>query len=122
VTLQALGLGGPHELALPEAAARSRWADCRSGRQTNVRNPKVALFFLACLPPFIAPATPNKSLAFLGLGAVFVLQGLVFLLGVVPLAARLRRLGAHPSAGRWPNAAGAGLFSFLADRLVAVKP
>jgi len=106
----------------PAAAARSLAADYRTGLLTNVLNPKVALFFLAFLPQFIAPAAPAKTLAFLGLGAIFVLQGLVFLLGAVALAARLRAWGARPAAGRWLNAAGAGLFSFLAVRLVAVKP
>ena len=41
------------------------------GFWTNVLNPKVALFFLAFLPQFIAPSAPNKSLSFMLLGLVF---------------------------------------------------
>jgi threonine/homoserine/homoserine lactone efflux protein len=41
------------------------------GFWTNVLNPKVALFFLAFLPQFIAAGATNKSLSFLLLGLVF---------------------------------------------------
>jgi len=39
------------------------------GVLTNVLNPKVALFFLAFVPQFIAPDAPDKALAFILLGA-----------------------------------------------------
>jgi threonine/homoserine/homoserine lactone efflux protein len=97
------------------------WADFRVGLLTNVLNPKVALFFLAFIPPFIAPGTADKTLAFLLLGAWFVLQSLPFLLGVVALAARARRLPASPCAARWLNGLGGSLFAFLAVRLVTSR-
>lgn len=42
---------------------------------TNALNPKVALFFLAFLPQFIDPASPDKTLAFACLGLLLNLTG-----------------------------------------------
>lgn len=46
------------------------------GFWTNVLNPKVALFFLAFVPQFIAPGVQNKPMAFLLLGLLFNFNGL----------------------------------------------
>jgi threonine/homoserine/homoserine lactone efflux protein len=116
---------GPAAGAPPaEAGARAVhdfWADFRVGLLTNVLNPKVALFFLAFIPQFIAPGTANKTLAFLLLGAWFIVQSLPFLLAVIALAARARRLPASPRAARWLNALGGTLFGFLALRLAVSR-
>ena len=102
-------------------AQRSAGADFRAGLLTNVLNPKVALFFLAFLPQFIGPGTPDKTLAFLGLGAIFIATSTPFMLAVVLIASRLRRLPASPRVGRWLNAGGGTLFALLALRLVAAR-
>lgn len=94
---------------------------CLQGFITNVLNPKVALFFLALLPQFIDAGAPNKPLAFLFLGAVFIFNGTLFLFGLVALAARTRRLGASPYARRVLNALGGGLFLLLAARLAQAE-
>jgi threonine/homoserine/homoserine lactone efflux protein len=84
---------------------------------TNVLNPKIALFFLALLPQFIDADAPHKTLAFLFLGAWFVVQGGIFLFAFVLLVAPLRRWRAGGGWKRGLNAAGAGLFAWLAARL-----
>jgi threonine/homoserine/homoserine lactone efflux protein len=88
------------------------------GFLTNVLNPKVALFFLALLPQFIAADAPNKPVAFLFLGAVFVVGGALFLSALVAFAHRLRVLGTGRTARRALNAIGGALFAALAVRLV----
>ena len=84
---------------------------------TNVLNPKVALFFLALLPQFIRADAAGKPLAFLFLGAVFVVNGTLFLFAVVALAHQARRLSTRPAARRALNLVGATLFVALAGRL-----
>lgn len=98
----------------PPASWRTLYAQ---GFLTNVLNPKVALFFLALLPQFIAADAPSKPLAFLFLGALFITSGTLTLLGVVAAAHCARRLGAGPGLRRWLNGAGGALFALLAARL-----
>ena len=64
-----------------EAVALPRFSYGRIFRQgllTNVLNPKVALFFLAFVPQFIDPAAPQKALAFIVLGCIFNLNGMIW--------------------------------------------
>ena len=82
----------------------------RQGLLTNVLNPKVALFFLALLPQFIDAGAPDKLVAFLFLGAWFVVQGALFMIAFVLLVAPLRRWRASAAWQRGLNAAGAGIF------------
>lgn len=103
------------------AAGPGGHADFRRGLLTNLLNPKVALFFLAFLPQFIGTAVADKTLAFLLLGLLFVLQSLVFLLALVALVSRLRRPGTSPRLARTLQTAGAALFAALAWRLLAVR-
>jgi threonine/homoserine/homoserine lactone efflux protein len=112
--------GATSAAAAAPAAARSLWADFRAGFLGNTLNPKVALFFLAFLPQFIAPATANKTFAFLALGAVFVLQSAITMAALVAVVARLRRLP-PPRASRWLQAAGGVLFALLAARLASAR-
>ena len=100
------------------AAARPAWVDFRTGVITNVLNPKVALFFLAFLPQFIAPGHAHPTRAFLALGGLFVVQSTLFLLVLVALTARLRGLGARGPARRVLQVIGGSLFAALALKLL----
>jgi len=107
------------EPALPH---ESSWRIYRAAVLTNVLNPKVALFFLAFLPQFVAPDAPSRVLSFLFLGAVFVFNGtlwcLVLVLGASALSGRLRRNAA--GARRLRQATGA-VFVGLGARLALSK-
>ncbi|MDW6003988.1 LysE family translocator [Vibrio mangrovi] len=48
------------------------------GFLTNVLNPKVALFFLAFVPQFIAMDAPDKAFSFIFLGLVFNINGMLW--------------------------------------------
>lgn len=112
----------PAAAAASVQAPQAWWRTVRQGFLTNALNPKVALFFLALLPQFISADAPSKTLAFLFLGAWFIVQGLVFLLALIALVAPLRHAAPRPWVGRSLNLGGAGLFTLLAAKLALTKP
>ena len=93
----------------------------RQGLLTNVLNPKIALFFLALLPQFIDAGAADKLVAFLFLGAWFIVQGGLFMTAFVLLVAPLGHWRASPAWRGGLNAAGAGIFVWLAARLALVE-
>ena len=106
----------------PSRPSRPLWAEFRTGLVTNVLNPKVALFFLAFLPQFVPAGSAHKTVSFLLLGGWFVLQSLLFLCGLVLLAARLARWQTAGRTRRWLGGLGGLLFIALALRLLGAKP
>ncbi len=91
------------------------------GFATNALNPKVALFFLAFLPQFIAPDAPHKALAFLFLGCVFNFNATLWNLFVAWSAARIAGGVKDSRAVRtWINRSIGGVFIYLGVRLATV--
>ncbi|HYS13504.1 MAG TPA: LysE family translocator [Burkholderiaceae bacterium] len=115
--LRAALRGTPDTIPAPSSAPAGWRKIYMQGFVTNVLNPKVALFFLALLPQFIAADAPSKPLAFLFLGALFVVNGTLFLFAVVLAANYARRLTAGAGARRVLNGGGGLLFALLAARL-----
>jgi threonine/homoserine/homoserine lactone efflux protein len=92
------------------------------GALTNVLNPKVALFFLAFLPQFVAADSPHKTLAFLLLGLIFIFNGTLWCLGVAAFAARAAK-SIRQSRGviAWINRVLGGLFVYLGFRVAMLE-
>lgn len=85
----------------------------RQGLLTNVLNPKVALFYLAFLPQFVALRAAHPQLGLLVLGLSFIGTGLAWSLVLALLGARIHRLLRRPRIGPWMDrACGAVLLGF----------
>jgi threonine/homoserine/homoserine lactone efflux protein len=92
------------------------------GILTNVLNPKVALFFLAFVPQFIAANAPHKALAFIVLGAIFNINGMLWCHALALFTAQARaRLKLNPAVTQWLNRATGGLFVWLGVKLALAK-
>lgn len=90
----------------------------RQGFLTNVLNPKVALFFLAFVPQFIAPGTEDKVTAFLLLGLLFNINSLPINFGYAWLAGWASpRVGAVQRAMHWMDRAAGVMFIGFGLRL-----
>ena len=114
-----------HQANVEDAAAftpERPWVVYRAGLLTNVLNPKVALFFLAFLPQFVAPTTESRVLSFLFLGGVFIFNGTLWCLILVwGASAMSRRLRAHPSSGMLLKRATGAVFVGLGARLAVSR-
>jgi threonine/homoserine/homoserine lactone efflux protein len=114
---QSLKSGGSLSVTA-EQKQDSPWQIARRGALINILNPKLSIFFLALLPPFLSglPASATAEMALLG--AVFmVMTFVVFVLyGVFAAAARRWFLGSA-AVMRWLNRSFAAIFVALAGRL-----
>ena len=92
------------------------------GVLTDVLNPKVALFFLAFLPQFVAVDSPHQTAAFLVLGLMFISTGTLWCFTIAALAARAAfRIRQSGRALVWINRALGGLFVYLGVRIAALQ-
>jgi threonine/homoserine/homoserine lactone efflux protein len=110
------------EAGTPPLAPASLGTVFMQGFLTNVLNPKVALFFLAFLPQFVATDAANKALAFLFLGLVFNVNGTLWNLFVAWSAARVTAgLRQRAAALKWFNRCVGGIFVALGIRLALAR-
>lgn len=113
---------GEAPVAAGDSGAISQRQVFLQGALTNALNPKVALFFLAFLPQFVAADSPHKALAFALLGLIFVFNGTLWCLGVAAFAARAA--GRIRQSGRgltWINRALGSLFVYLGVRVALLE-
>ena len=86
----------------PAVAARPLRQLFVSGFCTNVLNPKVVLFFVSFFPQFVSTGTEHKALAFLTLGAAFVLMSTVWNSFVAWVAGSVtQRLSGKAGVKKW---------------------
>lgn len=109
--------------SIPTGFASSGFAAVfRQGLITNVLNPKVALFFLAFMPQFIAAESETKFAAFLTLGLCFVVTGTLWCLALAWFASLLGdRLRGSPSFASTLNRLAGALFIALGLRLAMTR-
>lgn len=114
---QSLAVGGA--LAIdPTSEPQSNFRIARRGALINILNPKLSVFFLALLPPFLTgnPATATGEM--LILGTIFMaLTFLIFALYGTFAGIARDRLLASDRAMAWLNRSFAALFAALAGRL-----
>jgi len=106
-------------IAAPPVPYRTIYAQ---GLLTNVLNPKVAIFFLAFMPLFIDAAAPNKALAFILLGCIFNLNGMLWCTALALCTAfASARIKPNPRMTLWLNRSTGGLFIWLGIKLALSK-
>jgi RhtB (resistance to homoserine/threonine) family protein len=123
--------GKPSEAAVvPEACSavgerrqRCSYAQIFSqGFLTNVLNPKVALFFVAFVPQFIAPDSPDKAVAFVLLGVIFNTTGTLWCHILALLTAfASAKLRASVRLARWLQRAIGAMFVSFGVRLAMAQ-
>lgn len=90
----------------------------RRGVLINVLNPKLSVFFLALLPPFLSGRPDSATLEMLTMGGVFMAMTFVVFLAYGLFAARARDLVlGSERAMAWLNRSFAAIFAALAGRL-----
>ncbi|HZZ09304.1 MAG TPA: LysE family translocator [Paraburkholderia sp.] len=92
------------------------------GFWTNVLNPKVVLFFVSFFPQFVTAGSERKALAFLTLGAVFVLMSMIWNSFVAWIAGSVsRRFSGKPSVKKWLDRGVGGAFVGLGVKLATAS-
>lgn len=98
--------------------SQNGWQIARRGALINILNPKLSIFFLALLPPFLSGNAATATIEMAVLGAVFMALtfGVFVLYGIFAAAARTRLLGSARVMA-WLSRSFAAIFAALAGRL-----
>ncbi|WP_299936941.1 LysE family translocator [uncultured Pelagimonas sp.] len=114
---QSLRSGGALSLSA-EKSAEPAWRIARRAALINILNPKLSIFFLALLPPFLSGNPATASLEMTVLGGVFMAMtfGIFAAYGAFAALARRWLLGSE-RVMRWLNRSFAAVFAALAGRL-----
>jgi threonine/homoserine/homoserine lactone efflux protein len=96
------------EVAERESASHQRIF--AQGIVVSALNPKVAIFFLAFVPQFIAPEAAHKALAFVLLGTLFNINSVAINSGWALAAAWMARKGLVQRGMHWLDRAAGAMF------------
>ena len=100
----------------------SGMAIARRGALINILNPKLSIFFLALMPPFLSGQPETATAEMLVLGGVFMAITFVTFVGYGMFAARVRSwLTGSARVMRWLNRSFAAIFGALAVRLAVER-
>lgn len=113
----ALRDGGALNIDAERQPARP-WIVARRGALINILNPKLSIFFLALLPPFLSGTPTSATTEMLVLGGVFMAMtfGVFVIYGMFAATVRDWLLQSEV-AMRWLNRSFAAIFAALAGRL-----
>mgnify|MGYP001821354297 CR=1 FL=1 len=94
------------------------WIIARRGALINILNPKLSIFFLALMPPFLSgtPATATLEMSLLGVVFMAMTFGVFVVYGLAAATMRSSVLGSA-RVMRWVNRSFASVFAALAGRL-----
>lgn len=101
-----------------QRSKQSAFGIARRAVLINTLNPKLSIFFLALLPPFLSGNAASATSEMMVLGGVFMAMTFVVfaLYGIFAAAAR-RLILSNEQAMRWLNRSFAAIFALLAGRL-----
>ncbi|MEM9709964.1 MAG: LysE family translocator [Pseudomonadota bacterium] len=102
----------------PRQTRDSAWRIARRGALINILNPKLSIFFLALLPPFLSGDAGQATVEMAVLGGIFMAMTFVVfaIYGAFAAAARSWLLQSE-TAMAWINRSFAAIFAALAGRL-----
>ena len=113
----ALSSGGALRIE-PKTSVGSGWAIAQRGALINILNPKLSIFFLSLLTPFLSGHPDTVTAETILLGSVFMAMTFVVFVFYGLFAAQARHwILSSERAMRWLNRSFAAVFAMLAGRL-----